>query len=216
MSLDPEGGNDVRTALRLAETRDGDGDERTPAERRADALVDIARHFLDSQQTAAGGRHRPHVNVVITLDELEARHAGGRFDDGNTVAPSTVEALLCDCNIHRVVTDGAGTILDYGRATRTTPVNQFNALLVRDVRCRVLGCDVPGARCDAHHVIPWEDGGPTDLDNLVLKCPRHHHLHHRPGWHDKLLPDGTYVVTDPSGRTRTTRPPGTDRLARAG
>jgi hypothetical protein len=207
-TLDSEGGSVVRTALRLAETRDAEGDERTPARRRADALVDIARHYLDHQTEKRGGRHRPHVNVVITLDELEQRRTGGRFDDGGTAPASTVEALLCDCNLHRVITDGAGTILDYGRSTRTTPVNLFNALLVRDGHCRAPECDVPGDRCDSHHVVPWEDGGPTDLDNLVLKCKRHHHLHHQPGWRDTLLPDGTYVVTDPRGRTRTTRPPG--------
>ena len=209
MTYDGEGGNLLDTALRAAETRDVEGDERTPARRRADALLDIARHYLDTQTAKRGGRHRPHVNVVITLDQLEHRHGvGRRFDDGGLVPRSTVEALLCDCNVHRVLTDGAGTILDYGRATRTVPVNLYNAVLVRDGHCRVDGCDIPGSRCDAHHVVPWEAGGPTDLDNIVLKCPRHHHLHHQPGWHDKLLPDGTYVVTDPSGRTRTTRPPG--------
>ena len=67
---------------------------------------------------------------------------------------------------------------------------------------------MPPEWCDAHHVWPWEEGGPTSLDNLVLKCRRHHTLGHKPGWSDKLLPDGTYEVTDPNGRVWQTRPPG--------
>jgi hypothetical protein len=213
LSLDAEAGNLLRTALRLAARPDDDDEERSPARRRADALVDIVAHYLDTQRTQRGGRHRPHLNVVVTLEELERRTGGRVADTGDLLPASTVEALLCDCSAHRVVIDGTGTILDYGRATRTVPVNLFNAVLVRDQHCRAPECDVPGERCDAHHVHRWEDLGPTAIDNLVLKCRRHHHLHHRAGWHDELLPDGTYVVTDPSGRVRSTRPPGLLPLA---
>jgi hypothetical protein len=33
---------------------------------------------------------------------------------------------------------------------------------------------MPGDLCEIHHVTPWADGGRTDIDNLVLVCPRHH------------------------------------------
>ena len=49
------------------------------------------------------------------------------------------------------------------------------------------------------------DGG---VSGQLLKCRRHHTQGHKPGWHDKLLPDGAYEVTDPNGRVRQTRPPG--------
>jgi hypothetical protein len=32
---------------------------------------------------------------------------------------------------------------------------------------------------EVHHIIHWEDGGPTDVWNLVCLCPRHHRAHHR-------------------------------------
>lgn len=50
------------------------------ATRRADALVDIARFFLDFQRTHSGGRHRPHVNVVVNLEDLAGNRGwpGGR------------------------------------------------------------------------------------------------------------------------------------------
>jgi len=29
-----------------------------------------------------------------------------------------------------------------------------------------------------HHLVPWEHGGTTDLDNMLLLCRRHHTAHH--------------------------------------
>ena len=104
---------------------------------------------------------------------------------------------------------GRSTILDYGTATRTTPVNLWNALVVRDGGCRWPGCDRPPEWCQAHHVRWASQGGPTRPDNEALLCTRHHHIAHLPGWHVRLDADATLHVTDPNSRTRTTRPPGT-------
>ena len=48
----------------------------------------------------------------------------------------------------------------------------------RDGGCVVTGCDQK-RWLHAHHLVHWEDGGPTELWNLVLLCPYHHRLHHR-------------------------------------
>ena len=210
--LDPEGGALLATALRLAESRDVDGEPaRSPARRRADALVDLARFYLDHRLQRPGGRHRPHLNVVVGWDDLVAGR-GGELLDAGFVDGATVRRLLCDASVHRVVVDGRSTVLDYGTATRTVPDALWNALVLRDRHCRHDGCDRPPHWCEAHHVVPVLEGGPTSLDNLVLKCTRHHHIGHLPGWQEKLLPDGTLVTTDPVGRTRSTRPPGVLQL----
>ena len=205
--LDPLSGEVVNTALRLAMTRDAEGERRSYATRQADALVDIARFYVDHQDENLGTRHRPHVNVVIDYDDLMARR-GGESIDGTLLDGPAIATLLCDANIHRVVTKGRSAILDYGRSTRVVSRDLWNALVLRDRHCRVAGCDRPSRFCEAHHVVPVSEGGPTELGNLVLKCSRHHHMEHTPGHSEKLLPDGTLVVTDPQGRTRTTRPPG--------
>ena len=209
-SLDPEAGAITETALRLAATDDVDGEpERTPAERRADALVDILRYFLDHQQTHRGGRHRPHLNVFLDLDDIDADdEATGWLPDGTTVSASTILRLACDAGVHRVITEGRSSILDYGTTTRTVPASLFNALVARDRHCRFGDCDRPPQWCEAHHVREWQHGGPTELGNLVLECSRHHHLVHQPGWHTKLLPDATYKITTPTGRVIQSRPPG--------
>ncbi|MGH9211397.1 MAG: HNH endonuclease signature motif containing protein [Acidimicrobiales bacterium] len=93
-------------------------------------------------------------------------------------------------------------------STRTAPANLYAALVARDQHCRFPGCDRPAEWCEGHHVPSYLDGGPTSLTTMVLDCSRHHHLVHQPGWTDKLLPDGTYIVTNPQGQTFTTYPPG--------
>lgn len=205
-SFNADDGAVLETALRLAMTDDDEGEERNPAQRRADAEVAIHQFFLDHQRAARGGRRRPHVDIIVKVEP--GGGVTGELLDGTLLPASSVHRYLCDCAAHRVVTDGASAILDYGRATRTVPVDLFNALVLRDRHCRTYGCDRPPEWCDAHHVWAWEEGGPTSLDNLVLKCRRHHTQGHKPGWHDKLLPDGTYEVTDPNGRVWQTRPPG--------
>jgi hypothetical protein len=206
-SFDPEGGAVIATALRLAQTGDVDGEPaRSPAQRRGDALVDVCRWFLDHQQTRRGGRHRPHLNVITTLDELE-RRGHGRLIDGTILDAATLQRLCCDAGIHRVIADGRSGILDYGTTTRTVPAPLFNALVIRDRHCRYPGCDRPPEWTEAHHIRWVTHGGATALDNLVLQCSRHHHLLHAPGWHAKLLPDNTLEVTDPRGRVYTSDPP---------
>ena len=207
--LDPDAGQVVTTALRLATTDDTEAEPaRTPGHRRADALVDVCRWFLDHQHTNPGGRHRPHVNLVVDADRRAAADpTAGRTGDGVTIDPTTVGRSLCDASIHRVVMAGRSTILDYGTATRTIPAPLFNTLVVRDRHCRWAGCDRPPSWCEGHHVHHWEHGGPTRPDNLVLLCSRHHHRAHQPGWHVKLLPDATLHITTPTGTVLRTRPP---------
>ncbi|MGH3659208.1 MAG: DUF222 domain-containing protein, partial [Micromonosporaceae bacterium] len=146
-SFDPEAGSLIETAIRLATTRDVDGEpERSPARRRADALADVCRWFLDHQQDRRGGRHRPHLNVVTTLDDLE-RRGQGRLIDGTILDGTTVQRLFCDAGVHRVFVAGRSSILDYGTTTRTVPANLFNALVIRDHHCRFPGCDRPPDWC---------------------------------------------------------------------
>ncbi|HEV7757770.1 MAG TPA: DUF222 domain-containing protein [Acidimicrobiales bacterium] len=207
-SLDPEAMALAECALRVAETPDVDGEPpRSPAQRRADAFVDICRFFLDHQTARPGGRHRHHMNVIVRYENLiEGR--GGEFADGTKVDAATIQRLACDAGYNRVVTQGESSILDYGRTRRNIPVNLFNALVVRDRGCRFPGCDRPPNWCEAHHIDHWEHDGETKIDNLVLACSRHHHLLHMPGWHIRLRPDATVEVTTPTGKVLSGAPPG--------
>jgi hypothetical protein len=199
--LDPDTNQLLKTALRVADSNELDV---TPAIRRAEALGVIAKFFLDHQQTQAGGRHRPHVNVLVDLEKMT-----GRYVDGPAISRRVLDEYFCDSAFHRILTAGRSTIIDLGVSTRTLTAALWTGLVARDQHCRFPGCDRPAHWCDGHHVIWFSNHGPTNLGNMVLLCRRHHRRLHRPGWEAKLLPDATLHITDPQGQVRTSRPPGT-------
>jgi hypothetical protein len=176
------------------------------AERRAAALVDVCRWFLDNcTSVSSGSRNRPHVSVVVGLKEL-ASGGPGQLVNGTPLPARTTEWLSCDSELHRIVMSGRSTVLDYGSAVRTISQALWAALVVRDRHCRHPGCDRPPPWCDAHHVVHFAKGGPTRLDNLVLGCSRHHHLWHDQGWQLSLARDGTLTLVSPMGLVLTSSP----------
>jgi hypothetical protein len=74
----------------------------------------------------------------------------------------------------RLLLDDHGAVLHLGRAVRLATPAQKQALCGRDIGWVIPGCGVPGDLCEIHHVVPWADGRSTDIDNLVIVCPRHH------------------------------------------
>lgn len=205
-SLGPDSTALLEAALRVADPKDLG---RSLSQRRADALAQICQHFLDHQQLRRGGRHRPHLNVRVDLDQLLAGGPGARYLETDApVSPAALGVLACDSAYHRFLFSGASAQLDYGRATRSWPVDLYNAIVLRDGGCRIGDCTAPASWCDVHHIHQWQHGGSTSIDDGVLGCHRHHRLAHTPGWHLKLLPDGTTELTGPDGRTWVNHPRG--------
>ncbi|MDQ1458498.1 MAG: hypothetical protein QOH28_4118, partial [Actinomycetota bacterium] len=184
-TYDPEAGEIHAAALAAEMERDlQDHDSRTPAQRRADAHTNLMRQSLDRGDLGTTRNARPHVTVVVDLDELPgtspdlvAHVRAERRRDGHLSAV-TLERLTCDCDISRVITAGRSEVLDVGRATRTIPPAIWKALVVRDGHCQAPGCDQGPDRCEGHHVVHWTRGGPTNLANLQLLCWQHHRHRH--------------------------------------
>ncbi|GAB2463829.1 hypothetical protein GCM10007967_17750 [Xylanimonas ulmi] len=68
--LTEEHGQAVRTALDALTPAPAAGDDRTPTQRRAQALADLARACLDHGHTGAGAAVRPHLTVTVSWTEL--------------------------------------------------------------------------------------------------------------------------------------------------
>jgi hypothetical protein len=180
--LDPETGASLLTALRAvmdAEARQGPGDEdrRSPAQRRADALGEICRSWLDGADRPSIAGERPHLSVTVDVAALVGGGTG-ELDQVGPVAAATLRRLACDASVVRVVMAGRSEPLDVGRRTPVVPPAMRRALVVRDRGCRFPGCERPHTWCDAHHVVQWADGGATAVANLVLLCRRHHRTIH--------------------------------------
>jgi hypothetical protein len=108
---------------------------------------------------------------------------------GGPISAEAVRRIGCDAGVTRVITDPASVPLDVGREQRTVTAGQWAALVVRDRGCAFPGCTRPAEWCIAHHITHWADGGPTDLNNLVLLCGYHHRTVHHHGWQVAMAAD---------------------------
>ena len=155
-------------------------DERTPAQRAAAALADACGYVLDHGDLPRTAGERPHLTVLIRLEDLEHRARGAVLDLGGTLSPAALRTLACDAEVVPVVLGGDGHPLDVGQSRRTVPGGLRRAVVVRDRGCA--RCGRPPSWCEVHHIHEWQHGGPTALPNLVLLCRACHRLIHHAGW----------------------------------
>ena len=160
----------------------------------------------------AFGRQLPpaQVSVLIGLDALRSQtDEMGLTDAGVELPPEIVRHLACDAEIIPIILNSPGGSADAGRSRRSVSLRLRRLLVARDRHCRWPGCGEPPSRCDAHHIWHWIDGGPTNLDNLVLLCHRHHHFLHQHGYKMVPRPDGTWTTiqeSEPKPSPRRSKP----------
>lgn len=181
------------------------GDEpdppRSPPERRADALVEMARRAAATTAAARDGATvtpaRPLVLVHIDVDDAGTVLA--RLADGTPISTADATRLACDAAVARVLSKNGSVPLDLGRTTRDPSDAQRRALSALWSTCAFPGCDRPFAWCQLHHVIHWDDGGPTDIHLLVPQCVGHHRRHHQGVFRIHRRADGAFVFTRRDG-----------------
>ena len=182
--FDPDAGAAIEAALVALSPRRGLEDMRTPGNRRADALLDLARMALDSGELPEVAGERPHVTLTVSAEALTGVPGSlpPRLGHDIPVPVQTAHRLLCDSLVTLIPIDRLGNPLNVGRTRRTVTARQRKALNARDRGCCFPGCDRPWWWTDAHHLVPWGLGGGTDLANLLLLCRHHHVLVHEGGW----------------------------------
>jgi hypothetical protein len=202
--LDAEGGAIVRNAV-SGGAPPGAADDRTPAQRRADRLVDICRG--GAGQNAARGvdgfGSRPQLVIKASVETLikAVGAPAGEIEGGGTIAAEALRRLACDSAISRIV--GAGELDgEVSKASRTIQPATRRALAARDRHCVFQSCDRPPVWCDGHHLKFWDDGGPTTLQNLALLCRPHHRKVHEDGWRLERRNDGRFITLPPEIRSR--------------
>ena len=157
-----------------------------------DAFMGLVEAGWDTE--AARRTHGQHTTVVVHLD-VEQRAAALHL--GPLLSTDERRYLLCDATCEAWF-ERHGQVIGSGRTTRTVSRRLRRALEHRDRCCVVPGCGATRG-LHAHHIRHWEDGGLTELDNLVLVCPYHHRLHHLGGI-TITGPAQRLVVTDDLGR----------------
>jgi hypothetical protein len=195
------------------ETVDGDGRQSAPPVQAppfpdgVDAFMSLVEAGWDAEAT-----RRPHGQHTTVVVHVDADKPVASLHLGPVLTADERRYLLCDATCE-VWFERHGQPIGAGRTTRTISRRLRRALEHRDRTCVVPGCGATRG-LHAHHIVHWEDGGPTEMSNLALVCPYHHRQHHR-----RTItitgPAHRLVVTDSLGRPLTgaslarppTRPP---------
>ncbi|WP_462183510.1 HNH endonuclease, partial [Frankia sp. AgKG'84/4] len=97
--------------------------------------------------------------------------------------------------------------LHLGRRQRLPTRRLRDAVHLRDRgRCQYPTCQHTHF-IHLHHLIPWEDNGPTNIDNLLLVCGTHHRTIHNHNLTLTRTTNGTITVHDHHGNTTLTSTP---------
>jgi hypothetical protein len=137
----------------------------------SDALVRMAERSL-----AAEAASRPHHRRLTAWIHVDVDAPSASVHLGPALSPALRREATCDAT-YRVVYERDGIPVGVGRTSRAIPRRTRALVEERDGGCRVPGC--AGRHVQIHHVVHWEDGGPTDTANLMALCPAHHRAHHQ-------------------------------------
>jgi hypothetical protein len=216
--LEPVAGATVLTAMSAVSPLVA-GDGRSAPQRNADALTAICAQFLASPDAPRSGGG--HAHLIVTVDaETLASSPGSQGSPGATlgwvgaVNGTTAQRVGCDADVTVVAVGGPDGIREICRTRRFFTTAQRIAMMARDGdRCAAPYCDRPAIWSDAHHVIPWAQGGKTDIDNGALPCAAHHTMLHEGHWSLTRTADGRYLMTHVDGRVigPEPHPPGHSR-----
>jgi uncharacterized protein DUF222 len=172
-------------------------EQSSTAQRRTDAALALARAGRASLDKPSSG-DRFTVHVVTEIEALIQGSGRAELLDGTSIGIKTLQRMTCDSDIVRHIVKGGSEPLDIGRLTAVWTTAQRRAITVRDKgTCRWPGCH--RRTCDCHHVIWFDKGGRTAVDNGCLLCPRHHTCVHEGGFTIIGTPNGELVFYRPDG-----------------
>ena len=170
----------------------------------AHTLVDL----LEGRITVSSGGG---ATVSVIIDERTLRnglhaHSVCEYSDGTAIDIAAVRQMACTAEIIPIVLGGTSVPLDVGRGRRLATGDQRHALAAVYATCAIDRCDTSFDDCHVHHIDPWENGGSTDLANLLPVCVHHHTRLHEEGWELSLDAVRTLTVTLPDGSMAVTVP----------
>ncbi|WP_344771673.1 DUF222 domain-containing protein [Brevibacterium ammoniilyticum] len=153
------------------------------------------------------GRGAPFALVVTATAENLAEKKGRAEtgDEAEFPVDLAVDEGLNGSVFFHLMSDKAKSLSLATEQRYATP-KQLAVLAARDQGCTFPGCETPPGWCDAHHIVPWSNGGKTDINNLTLACGLHHHLIDKSDWYAYMLFDGRPAWIPPASIDVERRP----------
>ncbi len=168
--------------------------------------------FADRLMAATNGDSsvKAQVYVYVDLFSLWSLNNEPGYLSGYGHIPAEIARQIAgdpNSTWTRLITDpDTGQLLSVGRNKYRPPADLADYVRIRARTCEFPGCNQPAQFVDLDHTEDWANGGETDADDLRGRCRYHHLLKNEPGWHYETKPDGTTIVTTPTGRTYTSKP----------
>ncbi len=176
---------------------DGERDERTAGQRMHDAFRSVLKLALRSAELPRSAGVPATVLITMTAEQFETRTGLAATSFGQKLSVDQALRVADQASIAWVVHDSKGGVLNYGTTQRCATEKQTLALIARDQGCAFPGCTDPPEWTEKHHVVPWSQGGRTDLNNLCLLCDFHHDRIDSDGWQVTML-DGVPSFIPPA------------------
>jgi hypothetical protein len=183
-----------------------EADTRTHGQRRHDAVEALVDRLLRSGDLPEAGGIPTTLLIHLSYADYLAGQGVARYADGTPLSVPNALRLADQADVVWCVKAPTGAVLDLHRTRRIASPSQTLALIARDGGCSFPGCDTPPSWCERHHIIPWQDGGDTNLNNLTLVCRYHHRHFDQGGWTCRLNTDGLPVWHPPKWIDRRQRP----------
>jgi hypothetical protein len=206
-AADDQAGLDGLTADSDAAVPDADGyrplgddvkDPRTPGQRAHDILFGLLKAGVQAENAGLPRNSITSVVATVALDDLKNGTGSAWLDGvGEPISALTVQEKLCDAGFRNLVLGNDGEVLHLDRDYRLFQPAQRIAAGVRDGGCVFPGCPAPPSWCEVHHVIPFGEGGPTDIDNAAVLCAFHHHVIHNGDWHIRIIRGKPQILAPP-------------------
>ena len=147
---------------------------RTPGQRRADALIEMATR--SATMPPGGRRPTPLFSVLVGYETLHGPVC--ELAGGTVIAPGALIPWLDQAYLERVVFSPENRV-EVSETARLFTGATRRAIELRDRYCTQKTCDIPAEHCEVDHIIPHAAGGPTTQDNGRLLCGPHNR--NRPG-----------------------------------
>ena len=157
-------------------SKDSDSQRRSFQQCMADALDNLT---TTSNGAGGGGKPIADICVVAHVDDATGKLIA-EIPGGDRLPATVLEELACNAKWTGMVYDARGAPLWQGHSKRTATAAQLKALKAIYGGCFACGTDFD--MCQAHHVRPVSEGGPTDVDNMVPACWGCHNKIHYFGW----------------------------------
>ncbi len=162
------------------------------------AGVGDRRSGVAGNRCGCGGRPSADITIVQHLS-ADGTEAFAEIAGGEVIPRSVLEEHFCNARIKGVVFSSEGVPLWHGHSKRVATKAQTNALRARYGACG--GCGADMWICQGHHVQAVSQGGPTNIDNMMLLCWGCHQKVHLHGWREAPDGRGLYTIKPPE-RTR--------------